>query len=77
MHRRLAEQAREVLRPGGWLVVQLAPARWDSFRHALERLGFEQLEARGDDVAMAAAARWPGCALTPPDAARAGAERSS
>jgi release factor glutamine methyltransferase len=57
---RLAEQARDGLSPGGWLLVQLAPSQWAPYRETLDRLGFEALEARGDGVAVVGAGRRPG-----------------
>ncbi len=60
LHRRLAEQARDALRPGGWLLVQLAPLQWEVYRQSLEALGYQALGARGGDVAVIGAARWPG-----------------
>ena len=60
LQRRLAEQARDVLSPGGWLLVQLVPSQWVSYRETLARLGFEALEARDDGVAVIGAGRRPG-----------------
>lgn len=60
LQRRLAEQARDVLCPGGWLLVQLAPSQWVPYRETLHRLGFEALEASGDGVAVVGAGRRPG-----------------
>ena len=60
LQRRLAEEARGVLGPGGWILIQLAPSQWLPYRETLDRLGFEALEARGDGVAVVGAARRPG-----------------
>jgi len=60
LQRRLAQQACDVLSPGGWLLVQLAPSQWASYRESLHRLGFDALEASGDDVAVVGAGRRPG-----------------
>ena len=60
LQRRLAQQACDVLAPGGWLLVQLAPSQWASYRESLHRLGFDALEASGDDVAVVGAGRRPG-----------------
>jgi len=60
LQRRLAEQARNTLHPGGWLLVQLAPSQWPTYRATLSELGYETGETLGDDVAVAGAARWVG-----------------
>jgi release factor glutamine methyltransferase len=60
LQRRLAEEARDVLGPGGWLLIQLSPPQWVPYRETLDRLGFEALEARGDGVAVVGAGRRPG-----------------
>ena len=60
LQRRLAQQAWDVLRPGGWLLVQLAPAQRAPYREALDRLGFDSQDVGGDAVAVVAAARRPG-----------------
>ena len=60
LQRRLAEDARAVLRPGGHLLLQLAPAQWERFAGELADLGYEPGDAVGDDTAVAGAARWPG-----------------
>jgi release factor glutamine methyltransferase len=60
LQRRLAEEARDVLGPGGWLLIQLAPSQWVPYRETLDRLGFEALETLGDGVAVVGAGRRPG-----------------
>lgn len=60
LQRRLAADARDVLAPGGWLLVQLAPSQWAPYRDALRGFGFDQLHVRGGPVAVVAAGRWTG-----------------
>jgi methylase of polypeptide subunit release factors len=44
LHRRLASNARVLLRPGGALVLQVSPGQWGILQSHLEILGYEQLE---------------------------------
>ena len=60
LQRRLAEQARDVLAPGGWLLVQLAPSQWMSYEASLRELGYETEGAHGDEVAVVGIGRWLG-----------------
>lgn len=62
LQRRLAEQARDVLRPGGSLLVQLVPSQWPAYRASLAQLGYEPEDAQGDELAVVGVARWPGAA---------------
>ena len=59
LQRRLAEQALLYLRPGGWLMVQLQPAQWPTYRRVVDDLGYEVDGAYGDGVAVIASARKP------------------
>jgi HemK-like putative methylase len=59
LQRRLAEQALEHLAPGGWLLVQIAPAQWPSYRAALEAMGYRVEPPTGNDIAIIATARRP------------------
>ena len=60
LQRMLAGQARAVLAPGGWLLVQLAPSQWPAYRETLHDLGYDRLDASGGSVAVVASGRWPG-----------------
>jgi release factor glutamine methyltransferase len=60
LQRRLADQARSALRPGGHLVLQLAPSQWAGFAGELAGLGYEPGGADGEGVAVVGTARWPG-----------------
>lgn len=62
LQRTVAADARGVLAPGGWLLVQLGPSQWDPFRAALQDLGYDELHVRGGPVAVVGAGRWPGSA---------------
>jgi release factor glutamine methyltransferase len=59
LQRRLAQQARIHLRPGGWLLVQLAPAQWPEYCRVVGELGFEVEGSYGDEIAVVASARRP------------------
>ena len=60
LQRALAAEARAVLRPGGWLLVQLAPSQWPAYRETLRDLGYDAPAADGGSVAVVAAGRWSG-----------------
>ena len=59
LHRRLAAQALRVLKPGGHLLLQLAPGQWTLLATDLLLLGYAVEEARGDDVVVIGVARSP------------------
>lgn len=59
LQRRLASQALEVLRPGGHLLLQLAPDQWTVLATDLARMGYAIEDAQGDEVAVVGAARSP------------------
>ena len=58
LQRRLAADARAVLRPGGWLAVQLAPDQAAAYARALGELGFDELGAQTGRIAVVFG-RWP------------------
>jgi len=55
-----ARQAARYLRPGGWLVFQIADWQFDFFEHELEVMGFrcEVPAARRSGKALTARAQW-------------------
>lgn len=74
LQRRLAADARAVLRPGGWLAVQLAPDQAAAYERTLHGLGFDELETRTGRIAVVLG-RWPARRLRAP-AARAASGRN-
>jgi methylase of polypeptide subunit release factors len=48
--RALAVQARDVLRPGGRLIVQIGRPQWGAFAEELRSLGYVPTVARGDSA---------------------------
>ncbi|MBA3737246.1 MAG: nucleotidyltransferase family protein [Actinobacteria bacterium] len=64
MMRELARQAQTVLRPGGWLVFQVADRQFDDWTGELRALGYEPTAAvqRRPGHAVVGAGRWVGAA---------------
>jgi release factor glutamine methyltransferase len=60
LHRTLARQARDVLAPGGHLVLQMAGWQWERFVPELETLGYEPRGVADLGVAVAGTARLSG-----------------
>jgi release factor glutamine methyltransferase len=59
LQRRLAEQARRVLKPGGWLLVQLAPSQWPAYAEVVNGLGYRTEAPRADEIAVITAVQAP------------------
>jgi release factor glutamine methyltransferase len=60
LHRTLARQATEVLRPGGWLMLQLTEDRWGTFAAELLALGYVDPRSVASRSAVIGSVRWPG-----------------
>lgn len=58
LQRAVADQAAQLLRPGGWLVLQLAPAQWAAFQPELEQRGYVVEVTRSNGAVQIRAARW-------------------
>jgi release factor glutamine methyltransferase len=61
-HQRIAEQAREFLQPGGWLLFEIGEAQGPEVRDQLEMLGFVDAEVLPDfaERNRIVRARWMG-----------------
>lgn len=60
LQRILLEQARSVLRPGGSLVLQMAPAQWRAFSAHAATMGYESDEHAADKTVVVGVLRVPG-----------------
>lgn len=48
VHRRLIAESRRVLRPGGWLLMEMGEGQAEPLRASMEANGFERVEVRRD-----------------------------